>query len=79
MHQFNGILKHSLFFRHILHARHLHQSTRGGGLGGRSWHRGEDSLSARLQHTDAGPVRVLPPGAARARHQQKSHQRRRHE
>jgi hypothetical protein len=68
-----------LRFRHFLHAGHMHQSTRGGGLGRRARHRGEDPLAARLQHTDAGPVRVLPPGAARARHQQKSHQRRRHE
>lgn len=53
--------------RHVHHAGHVHVAAGGGGRGGRARRRGAHPHAARALHTDARPVRVLPPGAARVR------------
>lgn len=56
-----------MFNRHIHYAGHLHIASGGCGHGGYTWHSGEDTFAARLLHTNARSVCVLPSGADRVR------------
>jgi hypothetical protein len=53
--------------RHVPDAGHVHAAAGGGGRGGRARHRGARAGAARALHTDARPVRLLPPRRHRVR------------
>lgn len=57
----------SLFCRNVHHVGHLYFAAEGRGHCGYPGHGGEDQVAARLLHSDAGPVYILPPGAHRIR------------
>lgn len=55
--------------RHVPDAGHVRGAAGRGAARGRARHGGAHPRHARLLHPDAGPVRLLPPRAARVRGQ----------